>query len=219
MKLQSTEDFWDWFQKNYQKTIKLSVYTKKERNYLHNELRKQLKACCGGDLRPQVIVDEENNRALMIVSAAGDPDYFNFIESLVQQAPTIEGWTIRALYPPVPGDWGLAAEFPNLPIKADDMLFAPSEICLNEEDTYDVQVYVKEGVDIEEAADAAVKVVYNVLGEKSTGLNIRAVNVKYFEDAAIEIQVECISLNRLPEFIVSGFSGLNVDEKGGMAEQ
>jgi hypothetical protein len=215
MKHSHAKHFWGWFQKNNDKLKTYTGQTKKERQYWYRELCAHLKSYCGGNLFPDVIVNEEQGWAAMIVTAHGNPKYFNKIEKLVAQAPEIAGWKFLALYPPMPAHGGLANEFPSVTIQPDEMFFAPIELALFD-GQYNLEVYVEEKVEMtEELNGAAIKVVYNVLGEKLAALNIREVAVSYLEDTSPVIQGSLVSLTQLPDYIQTQMlSGLVVDDKG-----
>lgn len=211
----NAKHFWDWFQQNNEKLKIISGKTKKENKYWYRELCAHLKSYCGGNLYPQVIVDEEKSRAGMIITAHGDPKYFSKIEKLVEKAPTIAGWSFVALYPPMPAHAGLAYNFPSVTVQPDEMFFAPVELVLVE-GRFNLEVYVAEDAEIDkELSGAVIRVVHNLLGEKSAGLNIREVAVSYLEAASPTVQQSVVPLTQLPDFISTDMlSGLMVDDQG-----
>jgi hypothetical protein len=211
----NAKHFWDWFQKNNEKLKIIRGQTEKERRYWYRELCAHLKSYCGGNLYPQVVVDEEKSRAGMIITAHGDPKYFSKIEKLVEKAPAIAGWSFVALYPPMDAHVGLAYYFPSVTVQPDEMFFAPVELVLVD-GRYNLEVYVAEKEEIDKQLSGAVaRVVRNLLGEKLAGLNFRWVAVSYLEAASPTIQQAVVPLTQLPDFIHSDrLSALMVDDKG-----
>jgi hypothetical protein len=194
------QDFWDWFQQNSTRLLHPSKLPEQESNSLFDEFFRRTNDYCGGKITPEVVTDEENNRAFIIFTSYGDEQYFAPIEKLVAAAPSIEGWKFIALYPPMPANGRLAVDFPNLPITAEQFLFAPDELTITD-GQYNLELYVEGFVEIDDELYTAVTaILFNVLGEKKMTLNMGYMVISYLEDLAPAVREKLIPLPELATY-------------------
>lgn len=91
--------FWEWFSAQHSAYLQIDDKDDDEVDYLLNELLLHLHRYCdklyfkiGG---PDPAIKE------FIITAEGNPEFFEKAEDLVQLAPKLKGWKIIALSPPV----------------------------------------------------------------------------------------------------------------------
>lgn len=112
--------FWNWFRRN-RNQFNLAWKHRMDRDYLLMELNGYLQAYCKC-LRCYIGMDEiDQSPKQLIITADGDPDYFEEAQFVVNEGPSIPGWQIISLLPPVPPDWNLGWYFDQAPFSPWDV--------------------------------------------------------------------------------------------------
>jgi hypothetical protein len=209
------KQYWDWFQQTGARIMYLSKLSKKEKTLLHEEIMARTRACCGDEVMAEVVTDEENDRAFIIFTAYGADEYFDRIENLVAAAPPIKGWKFFALYPPMPANGRLSVDYPNFPLKAEQMLFTPDELTITDGE-YNIEIYVEEVVPIDDEMFEVVGVIlFNVLGEKVMTLNMGEIGISYLETVDPVVREKLLPLPELANYVSGNIQApLSVDGSG-----
>jgi len=200
--------FWEWFRKNNGEYLDLNNKGKKETAYWINEFHAHLRAYCRS-ISFNLTVYEKNTAALTI-TALGRATRFKTIDALVALAPEVPGWTITALEPPMPAAYGLEEQLIAAGIEVSELYFS---FYRNIRGETGIVVYHPLCTEENRAAflHLAQGVVYNLLGERSFGLDIpflKVANLSHAGDADIK------KLEELPAGLDQRLSPLVVNGAG-----
>ncbi|MBO9563780.1 MAG: hypothetical protein J7621_13445 [Niastella sp.] len=222
MSIVTAKHFWDWFQLKNNESHIVDCKTKEESSKWFRELCNHLQLYYDADFRPLLITIEELGKAAIIFTAEGEHNYFNKIEELVQTAPQLERWRFVALMPPMPPNATLEKDFPSIDLEPDELFFAPDYL-EPVDGRYNLQVFVKEetGINADEMlCGFAAQIVYNVLGEKTTGLNINEIRVSYLDDVPIEIRYTVVPLPQLPQYLpIEILTSYTINDQGELTQK
>ena len=94
--MKSINTFWNWFQDNNQTIKNLSNETTKSQKNICFWLNKHLGYYCKGLDFIIVFPKKENEKAELIITANGNPEYFNQVVELVNHAPLLKHWKFTA---------------------------------------------------------------------------------------------------------------------------
>jgi hypothetical protein len=208
MKRLTKNHFWEWFSKHNQEYFGLNKKSKKESKYWINELNTHLRAYYKF-LAFTLSVDEENKKGTLTISVDGNEAYFRRVDEIVAKAPIIPGWEIKALEDPFPIDFKLENQIAETGADPREMYFAPVgehqplkfviyHPLYTEEKRYPFMVIASQAI-------------YNLLGERSFGMDVRGIEVANLSSANRD---EIYKLEDLPDFIGSLRSSIMVDEDG-----
>ncbi|MCR8560917.1 hypothetical protein KXD93_24885 [Mucilaginibacter sp. BJC16-A38] len=172
--MSTEQQFWDWFIKNEGKYFFLcQVDDADERERLLDDFLEHLHRYC--DKLFFEIGGHPDEKQDLIISAEGNTDFFDAVESLVKAAPQVERWNIIA-FKPVMDDF--VTEYNGIRLNPKEMYFIPLS---NKASTQlGVRIYA-EGYDPNlktEFLTAAYLALDCLLGEKSCALDIGYVEVK-----------------------------------------
>jgi hypothetical protein len=187
-----------------------SVNSSKELNYWLNELNAHLRAYFkffGFSLewRPE-------RTASLTITVNGKARHFKKVDALVAKAPTLAGWNITALEDPRPIDFLLQKQIEKSGIHPGELFFSLDNdnakgscltiyhpLCNSENEELILQL-----------ANSAV---YNLLGERSFGTDIRRIEVDNLSEAD---SATIKKLEELPAFIGLGRSVMAIDGAGNL---
>lgn len=132
----------------------------------------------------------------LIITAQGDADFFNDAESLVKQAPNLQHWNVIALKPAVEDS---SIEYNNIRLNAEDMSFIP--LNNNNSQKIGLRVYIDNynPADKESFLNATYLIVDNLLGEKSSALDIGYIEIE--NRPPISGRNELIEFSKLPAYV------------------
>jgi hypothetical protein len=204
----SKRHFWEWFNRNNQEYLNFDNKTKKENRYWLQELNAHLRAYFKF-LGFSLALNEEGIGRLTI-SVNGNAKHFKRVDAFVATAPAIPGWIIRALDEPAPIDYTLEKQITSAGIHPAELTFhIPNE----DQDCVDVTVYHPLCTPFNEhqLLGLAYAAIYNVLGERSFGLDVRSVtmmNLSESEGATVH------PLEELANHIGQRNSSMMVDHNG-----
>jgi hypothetical protein len=164
--------FWEWFKRHQQEYLLLDKKPKKEIAYWLRELNAHLRAYhkfFGFSLSCP-----HHGIARLTITVNGKAIHFKKVEAFVATAPEIPGWNILALEEPMPVDFLLDKQMEDAGIDPHECFFSFSG-----DDPETIMVYHPLCTDNNKGLflQLAYSAVYNLLGERSFGLHIRAVEV------------------------------------------
>lgn len=177
--------FWEWFKRHNKEYLELRSKTKKEATYWVRELSAHLRAYF--KFLEFSMSWHDEGTARLTITVQGKARYFKKVDAFVATAPEIPGWSIRSLEDPMPVDFLLEKEIENAGIHPGEFYFSFDS---DEPEDRDITVYHPLCTDHNAHAFAqlAYGAVYNLLGERSFGLDIdrlEMVNLSYADPAAI----------------------------------
>lgn len=190
------EIFWNWFKANSSKYYYLNQMADFEKEKLLDEFLKQLHNYC--DKLFFEIGGVPNEPQELIISAEGNTDYFDKVETLVAKAPQIEDWQIIAFKPPMGVDY--VTEYEGIKLDPHEIWFLPLD---NEDDPKALGLKIclpnynskKEKVLLE----GCYQILDTILGEKSVALDLQHVEVDKLPKKPEEKGL--IELSELPKYI------------------
>ncbi|MFI5131645.1 MAG: hypothetical protein ACHQFX_16705 [Chitinophagales bacterium] len=166
--------FWEWFKENNIAYTFLDSVEHEAKEKLLDDFLEQLHGYCD-KLYFEIGGDPGDNTEL-IITAAGNTDYFNKAEELIAEAPEIDRWVFIALKPPIPGHF--KSEWGGLRLNTEEMWFLPLSkanstdlgfrICLKNHDL------IKNDKDL---MPLLYMMLDTILGERSAALDIKHVGI------------------------------------------
>jgi hypothetical protein len=204
--------FWEWFKKHNGEYLQLAKKSKKETKYWLNEMTAHLRAYYKF-LEFSLSVDNENKSGTLIITVDGVGMYFKRVDALVVTAPSIPGWTIKALEDPFPIDFMLEKEIEETGADPRELMFQP----FNDATPFSLTIYHPLYSEKKKYAfyDLARNAIYNILGERSFGTDIRHIDL---DNLSIAIPEEIYPLESLPDYIGSLKSSIIVDGSGNLLD-
>jgi len=215
MKSVVVKHFWKWFKLNSQAFLSLPKASPNRLQYWENEFKIHMAPYFGPNLGLDLLFTTDPKNAIAIITAYGYEEFFDQAEKIAEEAPYMKGWTFYTLYPPMgvgfmnPG-CGEVRDF-----DPDELQFCPFDT-IRDEGKCTLMVYADNEASIWKRHIAAVwDVVYNLLGERVTALNIEDIFLCPIETAPEEIQIALLPITDLPHwFIDENISGFIVDQNG-----
>ena len=188
--MKSINTFWNWFQDNNQTIKNLSNETTKSQKNICFWLNKHLGYYCKGLDFIIVFPKKEKEKAELIITANGNPEYFNQVVELVNHAPLLKHWKFTAFIQPTDSidkiiD-GLDEPyiFPEITIKTSEIKFLP--LGYDEESKkIDITVYLKNyniHCDTKTWEQALYIIMQDLLGEKALFQSINFVQLAQMPD-------------------------------------
>ncbi len=132
-KIRTPQDFWNWFKKNSSDYKNLNLVETKKKTKLIEDFKNKLDSI---NSNLYFEIGDGENVSELIISAGGNTDYFKEVLNLVESAPSINGWSIRAFKPPMGSSFKLTYE--GIEIDTSKIWF---NIDLKEEDGYSIRIY------------------------------------------------------------------------------
>jgi hypothetical protein len=184
--------FWNWFQDNNQTIKKLINETPLNQKHITFWLSKNLSYYC-----PEIdfilvfpINNSNNNKSELILTANGNPEYFNQIINLVDNAPQLKNWKFTAFIQPTERIDELMKGlddpciFHEITLKASELTFLPLEY---HEIThkFDIAIFLKNYnlyYDTKTLQQAIFIIMQDILGEKSLYQNINFVQLAQIQE-------------------------------------
>lgn len=201
----SKRHFWEWFKRNNQEFLDIKTKSKKEVTYWLNELNTHLRAYF--KCLKYAIEWPPQQPARLIITVDGNARHFKKADALVAKAPAIPGWVIQSLDPPRPVDFMLEPLIMETNIDPRELFFSLDDDLLT---VYHPLCTAENQELIGNLANAAV---YNLLGERSFGNDIREIEVANLSEAS---DVELKVLEELPEYVQQFGSSMVIDGEGNL---
>jgi hypothetical protein len=185
------QQFWDWFKGNEAKYFFLNqINDENEKERLLADLLSHLHEYC--DQLYFEVGGHTNEKQDLIITAEGAVDFFEHVEALVKQAPTLEYWNIIAFKPAM--GFG-TIEYNGIKLNPESMRFNPLESKASQKIGLRVHIDNFSPARENDFLQAVYLLLDNILVEKSTALEIGYVEVKSMPSApAKEDLIEFISL-------------------------
>ncbi len=191
--------FWEWFGKNHQRYLFLNDVTADVKQKALDEFLKQLHMysknlyfIIGG-------YADSNSKAELIITADGIVDYFEDVENLVKEAPSLDEWKITA-FKPAMGP-GFKTEFRGREFDPGKTIFIPLS---NRENPKAVGLHICYPDYNEKERDVFVHGTYimidTLIGEKATALDIHYMDVIKTPENISDYNF--LHLDELQDFIV-----------------
>jgi hypothetical protein len=204
----SKRHFWEWFKRHDKEYLELNKKSKKEADYWLSELTAHLRVYFryfGFSLSLP-----DNGPASLTITVNGKAKHFKKVETFVAKAPELPGWTIIALEDPMPIDFLLEKEIKRTGIHPGEFYFS-----FDGNDPEDTDIIVYHPLCTEENKSLflqlAYAAVYNLLGERSFGIDLGHLEVDNLSYADPE---EVYQLSALPTHIDLRRSAMAVDQHG-----
>jgi hypothetical protein len=193
--MDKAQQFWDWFKNDETKYLYLNqIDDENERESLLNIFLEHLHNYCkelffemGG------LPDAKQD---LIITAGGNSDFFDEVELLVSKAPELEYWNVIALKP---AQLNGIVEYGNIILKPEEMFFNP--LSSNRSNLIGLRIYLKNysSFDKDQCLEATYILLDNLIGEKSTALDIGHVELEDLH--SVHDIKELIEMNKLPKYV------------------
>ena len=182
--------FWNWFQDNNQ-TIKNGINeTPKNQKHISFWLSKNLSYYCKEIDFMIVFPKNGNTKSELIITANGNPEYFNHVLDLVDNAPQLKTWKFTAFIQPTERIDDIIKGldepyiFHEMTLKASELTFLPLKY---HEVThkFDIVVFLKNYnlyCDTKTLQQAIFIIMQDIVGEKSLFQNINFVQLAQVPD-------------------------------------
>ena len=189
--------FWEWFSAHQSNYLQIGDRDEDEADELLNELLLQLHRYCDQLYFKIGGLDPETNE--FIITAEGNPEYFDLAEDLVQMAPKIKGWKFIPLSPP-DEELEEIIYYDGLELKPENIWFIPLD---NKEEPhkFGVRICLEE---YEAAEDEKFFHAVNYLLEKMLGEKGNALDIQYMEVGNLPADTDegtLLRLEDLPSYI------------------
>ncbi len=189
------QQFWNWFKENEAEYFFLNqIDDNNEKERLLDELLKRLHLY--SDKLFFEIGGYPDKKQDLIITAEGNADFFDKVESLVKQAPILEYWTIIAFKPAI--GFG-TIEYNSIKLNPETMRFNPLSNKTSSKIGLRVHIDNFSSVREKDFLQAVYLLLDNVLGEKAAALEIGYVDVKKMPP--IPEKEDLIELIKLPRYI------------------
>ena len=200
--------FWEWFKRHNNEYLQLDKKSKKEAAYWLHELNAHLRAYFKFFEFSLTLPHKGNTRLTITVN--GKAMHFKKVDAFVATAPEIPGWSIHALEDPMPVDFLLEKQMENAGIHPGEFCFS---FASNDPEDTDIIVYHPLCTNENERVflPLAYAAVYNLLGERSFGMDLGRVEVDNLSGADPE---DIYRLEELPTHIGLRRSAFVIDHNG-----
>lgn len=202
--------FWNWFQDNNQSIKNLINETPHNQKQICFWLNKHLGYYCKELDFMIVLPKKENQKAELIITANGNPEYFNQVIELINKAPVLKHWKFTAFIQPTTNIDDIISGldepfvFQEITIKTSEIKFLPLHYDANIK-KLDIIIYLK-NYTINCNTKTWQQVIYiilqDLLGEKSLYQNINFVQLAQLSNATeglielYELQFYIDSINK-----------------------
>lgn len=174
--LEPKESFWKWFSKNEDRIFR-DIDSEDDGDLLYEEIISKLHRIDENltfDTSPIL----SNNKKELYLSADGVGDSFHFVKELVEEAPTLNKWDVKAFRQRVSED--------NYTVSFDDYTLSYSDVFFNsiiENDELGIQLYIRNYDDTIEMEHAVYLLLDGLLGEYDVATCIDAIDWYALKDA------------------------------------
>jgi hypothetical protein len=176
--------FWSWFKDHQSKLKTLTTLSAKEKKHYVYWLDWHLHFYAQGVDFILIFPNRKNKKTQMIISANGNPDFFNKVEKVIKSAPKLKDWGFIAFVQPSAAidemEAGLDKPyvFKDINLKASELKFMPFEY--EDSKKIDMIVYLKNFTvhcNNNNLLEAIFIIIQDIIGEKSLYENINFVEL------------------------------------------
>jgi len=189
--------FWEWFQEHHKPYLFLSELNEETKAALLNNLFAHLQAYC--KYLSFEIGGAPEGKQELIITAEGNANYFEEVNTLIEAAPQLDEWQFIAFVPPRGTEFEFG--FEDLKLKPDDIWFLPLKDRAHPE-VIAIKVctpFYDRLKEYEWLRPAMYKILENILGEKSFALDLQYVDIG--ELPALPAEEGLIQITQLPKYI------------------
>jgi hypothetical protein len=191
--------FWNWFTENNSAYLFLNeIEDFEEKERLLDNLTKQLHLYC--DKLYFEIGGHPDDDQELVITAEGNSDYFNTVEELINNAPSIPNWKFIAfLQPNHNNDFHI--NFEGIVLASNEMYFLP----LDHEDSSELiglRICIKNYIELKDnkwLQPTVYKIIDTIVGEKAFTLDIDYIEIDELPEDPKELGM--IELKGLPAYI------------------
>ena len=200
--------FWEWFKRHNNEYLELRTKSKKEAAYWLCELNAHLRAYF--KFFAYCLTFSDKGTARLTITVNGKAMHFKKVDAFVATAPEIPGWSICALEDPMPVDFLLEKEIEAAGIHPGEFCFS---FASNDPDDTDIIVYHPLCTNENKYLflELAYAAVYNLLGERSFGMDLGHLEVDNLSCADLN---DVYQLSVLPTHVGWRTSAIVVDNNG-----
>jgi hypothetical protein len=189
------QQFWDWFKLNEAKSFFLNqIDDDNEKERILDDLLSHLHEYC--DHLFFEVGGHPNEKQDLIITAEGNTDFFDQVESLLKQAPLLQYWTIIAFKPAI--GFG-TIEYNGIKLNPETMRFNPLSNKASSQIGLRVHIDNFSSVREKDFLQAVYLLLDNALGEKAAATEIGYVDVKNMPPAPEKDDL--IEFIKLPKYI------------------
>jgi hypothetical protein len=167
--------FWEWFKRHHKEYLDLNKKSKKEAAYWLHELTTHLRAYFKF-FGFRLALPDDKGTASLTITVNGKAMHFKKVDTFVATATELPGWTIIALEDPMPIDFLLEKQIEDAGIHPGELYFS-----FDDNDPEDKDLIVYHPLCTEDnkrfILQLAYAAVYNLLGERSFGIDIGQLEV------------------------------------------
>jgi hypothetical protein len=188
--MKSINTFWNWFQDNNKTIQNLINETPKNQKHLSFWINKNLKYYCK-EIDFMIIFPKKNNtKSELIITANGNPEYFNQVIDLVDNAPQLKNWKFTAFIQPterinkIMDGLDEPFIFQEITLKASELKFLTLDYH-EKTQKFDIIVFLKNHnlyCDTKTLEQAIFIILQDLLGENSLFQNINFVQLAQIPD-------------------------------------
>jgi hypothetical protein len=146
--MRKIKTFWNWFQDNNQSIKNIHNETQKNQKHLFFWLNKHLHNYCKEIDFVIAFPKRPTNKATLVITANGNPEYFKQVIDLIDKAPRLRTWIFKAFIQPMEDIEKIMDGldnpfiFKDITIKASDIMFLPMN-CDESGKKFDIRIYLK----------------------------------------------------------------------------
>ena len=187
--------FWNWFKANEVKYYFLDRITdENEKEMILEDLLAHLHEYC--DQLFFEVGGYPDEKQDLIITAGGNSEFFDKVEDLVSQSPSLEHWNVIAFKPAMEN---AVVEYNGIELNPETIYFIP--LTSKTSSKIGLRIYIENynSTHQKDFLTAAYLMLDNILGEKSNALNIGHVEI---ENLAVILEKEdLIEIIKLPRYI------------------
>jgi hypothetical protein len=178
----SKRHFWEWFKRNNKEYLDLNNKSKKEATYWLNELNTHLRAYYKFFEYSVSLPNDGKGLPKLTVTVNGRAMHFKKVDDFVATAPEIPGWQIGALEDPMPIDFLMEKHIESTGIHPGEFFFSFAS-----DDPDDTSLIMYHPLcsphNVTNYLQVAYPAVYNLLGERTYGLEINHIGMENLSEA------------------------------------
>jgi hypothetical protein len=182
--MKTVNHFWSWFSDHQSKLKNLLTSSAKETKHYVYWLDWHLHFYAPGVDFILIFPNRKNEKTQMIISANGNPDFFNKVDEVIKAAPKLKDWEFIAFVQPSKDIDDMEAGldkpyvFKDINLKASELKFMPFEY--EDSKKIDMIVYLKNFTvhcNNKNLLEAVFIIMQDIIGEKSLYENINFVEL------------------------------------------
>jgi hypothetical protein len=198
--------FWNWFQDNNQSIKNILSETPKNQKHLFFWLNKNLHYYCKEIDFIIAFPKKPTDKATLIITANGNPDYFKQVVDLIDNAPRLRTWIFTAFIQPMEDIERMIDKldnpyvFKDITIKVSDIMFLPLN-CDESCKKFDIMVYLKNyniHCNTKTWKEAVYIIMQELFGEKYVYQHINFIQLEQMPE---EVEEDLIHLHDFQTFL------------------